>query len=455
MLKTIIFGIIGLDIVVLVQELGHFFAAKLSGIKVEAFSIGMGKKLLYFNYRGTEYRLSMLPVGGYCKMKGEEQFSKALKHKETSIPHEEGSLFSVPPLKRIFTYLAGPLANFIFSVIVLSIIWLFGFTVSTYSNKIILVSDYPGVYHSENNPADRGGLKSGDIILEIQGTRISNYSDIQEIVYKSPSKPLTFVVDRDGREVKLTITPDLDKDTGAGKIGIAPYIEPVVDKVKPASAAYIAGLKNGDRIIKVNSVEVNNYLDILKAAAERPKLLRMEVISDGVQVERTAVPVYTDSGAVDLGLSFKMLTVNRGRKGLFDSAVKGTLETIDNFVLTVKSLGLLFTGVHLDKAVSGPIRITYFVGEVASAGFEAGIKEGLTNLFRFLSVISIALCFANLLPIPIFDGGLILFTLITMVKRKGVNPLTFYRYQSVGMFILLIIFLLTTFGDISFLFSKS
>lgn len=454
MLKTILLGIIGLDIVVLVHELGHFFAAKLSGVEVEAFSIGMGKKLLFFSYKGTEYRLSMLPVGGYCKMKGEEQFSRALKEKETSIPFEKGSLFSVSPIKRIFTYLAGPLANFLFSMVVLSFIWLFGFTINTYSNKIILVSDYPEVYHSTDTPADKGGLKSGDTIIEIGDSQVTNYSQIQDIVYQYPGKPLTFLVLREGDEIPLVITPALDKDSGAGKIGIAPYIEPVIEMVKPSGAASIAGLKTGDKILEVNGVSVGNYLDLLKAVAARPKLLKLKVLSDGIRMDKILVPVYNDSGMTDLGISFRSLTISKGHSGPIDSLKNGTLETVTNFMLTIKSLGLLFTGVHLDKAVSGPIRITYFVGEVASEGFKSGIKTGLTNLFRFLSVISIALCFANLLPIPIFDGGLILFTLITIVRRKGVNPVSFYRYQSVGMFILLVIFLLTTFGDISFLFSR-
>ena len=454
MLKTILLGIIGLDIVVLVHELGHFFAAKLSGVEVEAFSIGMGKKLLFFSYRGTEYRLSMLPVGGYCKMKGEEQFSRALKEKDTSIPYEKGSLFSVSPFKRIFTYLAGPLANFLFSVVVLSLIWLSGFSINTYSNKIILVSDYPEVYHSTGNPADKGGLKSGDTIIKIEDSRITNYSQIQDIVYQSPGKPLTFSVNREGKEIQLTITPALDKDSGAGKIGVAPYIEPVIENVKPASTSSIAGLKKGDRILEANGEKVENYLDLLKVVAARPKLLKLKVLSGGILMDKTLIPVYNDSGMADLGISFRPLTISKGRTGPVDSFKNGTLESVDNFLLTIKSLGLLFTGVHLDKAVSGPIRITYFVGEVATEGFKNGIKAGLTNLFRFLSVISIALCFANLLPIPIFDGGLILFTLITIIRRKGVNPVTFYRYQSVGMFILLVIFLLTTFGDISFLFSR-
>ena len=115
MLLTIFIGIIGLDIVVLVHELGHLFAAKYMGISVETFSIGMGKKIFSISYGETEYRISIFPLGGYCKMKGEEQFNKAIRDKTSSISFEKGSIFSATPIKRIITYLAGPLFNLIFS----------------------------------------------------------------------------------------------------------------------------------------------------------------------------------------------------------------------------------------------------------------------------------------------------------------------------------------------------
>ena len=454
MIYTILLGVLGLDIVVLVHELGHFAVAKLSGIEVEAFSIGMGKKLVSFIFKGTEYRISILPVGGYCKMKGEEQFSRALKEKADVIPYEQGSIFSVSPLKRIATYFAGPFANLLFSIIVLSIIWFSGFAIHTYSNRIVLISDYPEVFHSIDNPADKGGLKTGDTILRIDNHTIKTYADIQDIVYKSPSKPLIFTVIRNGRKIKLTITPALDKDSGAGKIGVSPYIQPVVQSVKEQSAADLAGLRANDRILSVNGKIVRTYLDILAALSAKPKFLKMEVLSGSKKSEKTVIPFYTDKGNTPLGISFASETIKQRQSNPFKSIAKGTEETFNNFFLTVKSMGMLFSGINLNKAVSGPIRISYFVGEVATQSFKDGFKTGTTTLFRFLSIISVALCFANLIPIPIFDGGLILFTFLAIVIRKPIKPVIYYRYQSIGIFILLILFFLTTFGDISFLFSK-
>jgi regulator of sigma E protease len=133
---------------------------------------------------------------------------------------------------------------------------------------------------------------------------------------------------------------------------------------------------------------------------------------------------------------------------------KGTNEAVRTFTLTIKGIILLFSGVDLQNTVSGPIRITYMVGEVASEGFSRGVGSGFITLFRFLSLLSVALCFGNLLPIPALDGGLILLSIVEMAKGTSVRPKTFYRYQTVGFFIVILILFLTTFGDISYLFSK-
>jgi len=454
MIFTILLGLLGLDIVVLVHELGHLVVAKLSGIDVEAFSIGMGKKLIFFTWKGTEYRLSMLPVGGYCKMKGEEQFSRALKEKADVIPYEEGSLFSVAPFKRIATYFAGPFANFLFSIFVMSLIWFMGFTLHTYSNRIVLISDYPMIFHSQQNPADTAGLKTGDTIIRINNHMIRSYADIQEIVYKSALKILHFTVLRGKKKIQLKITPSLDKDSGAGKIGVSPYIEPVVSKVAPDSAAALAGIQPGDRFISVNGQKVNNYLDIYTAFISFPGSIVLGIQSKGKLTQKSIIPFYDKKENPDIGITFESSTLRQGKLGPIQSLFHGTADTFNNLMLTFKSLGLLFSGVNLKKAVSGPIRITYFVGEVATENFKNGFKTGMTALSRFLSIISVALGFANLLPIPIFDGGLILFTVLSLIIRKPIKPAVYYRYQSIGVFFLLIIFFLTTFSDLSFLFSK-
>jgi regulator of sigma E protease len=455
MILTIILGIIGLGIVVFVHELGHFIVAKLNGITVEAFSLGWGKPIYSFPYKGTEYRLGIFPVGGYCKMKGEELFRKALEEKRESIPDEKGSLFSVAVWRRMLTYLAGPLFNFVFAVLVLTLIWYVGFTINTYSNTIVTISDYPEVFDARGDyPADRAGLESGDRIVEIAGTEIETYADIRQIVARNPREPLSITVERNGRSIESTITPALNKERGMGQIGISAWVEPQIDGVKSDSSAAVAGLQAGDRIMEIAGREVRHYLDIYAALSGQPERVEVTYRRDGNLRSTELVPGYTEEGSPDLGLSFGGITHRSPRLSPLTALSKGAGEAIRTFTLTIKGIALLFSGVDLQNTVSGPIRITYMVGEVASEGFSRGVGSGLITLFRFLSLLSVALCFGNLLPIPALDGGLILLSVVEMVKGTSVSPKTFYRYQTVGFILIMLILFFTTFGDISYLFSQ-
>jgi regulator of sigma E protease len=454
-LVTIVLGIIGLGIVVFVHELGHFIMAKLNGITVEAFSLGWGKPIYAFTYKETEYRIGSLPIGGYCKMKGEELFKKALDEKRDSIPEEKGSLFSVAVWRRMLTYLAGPLFNFIFAVLVLTLIWYIGFSINTYTNRIVLVSDYPSVFNGETTyPSDRAGLESGDRIIAIDGRNVETYADIRQIVARSPRESLPITIERDGRTIDSTITPRLDKERGIGKIGISAWVEPVVDKTAKNGSAAVAGLQTGDRIIEVEDREVEHYLDIYAALAEKPQSADVTFLRNGDRRTVELIPEYNENGDPNLGLNFSGITHRSPRIGPFTAVAKGTGEAVRTITLTVKGIALLFSGVDVQNTVSGPIRITYMVGEVASQGFSRGIGSGFITMFRFLSLLSVALCFGNLLPIPALDGGLILLSIVEIVKGTSVSPKTFYRYQTVGFFIIILILFFTTFGDISYLFSN-
>ena len=329
-----------------------------------------------------------------------------------------------------------------------------GFTINTYSNKIVLLSDYPEIFTKGDNPADTSGIMTGDRIIRINNNIIKNYSDLQETIYSSPGKNLSVILKRDFKEIHLSITPVLNKETGTGMIGVSPWIDAIVDKVTSGSSAYIGGLKKGDIIKSVNEIEITNYLDIYKALSYKPEYLNLSVDSNGYNHTLTLVPIYKDDGSVDLGINFKFLSLESEDLDIPSSILKGITETSDTFIMTAKSLYMLFAGIDVKKAVSGPIRISYYVGEIASNSFKEGIKTGLTTIFRFLSMISVALGFANLLPIPIFDGGLILFTTIELIRRKPLKPGIFYRYQSIGFIIIIVIFFLTTYSDISYLFSK-
>jgi regulator of sigma E protease len=450
---NILLGLLGLGIVILVHELGHFAAAKASGITVEAFSIGWGKVLFKRMYRGTEYRLSMLPIGGYCKMKGEEFFREAKKGDDTPPPVTPGSLFSVSPLKRAFTYLAGPLANFIFSILALSVIWFAGFTIHTLDNKLILQSE---TIYSDGTlyPADTAGLATGDVIVEIAGKPVESFRDIERQVTPGAEKELEIVVSREGRLIQLMVIPSLDTETGAGKIGIVAWVDPVISTVAAGSVAETAGLLPGDRILTVNGGKIEHSVDLETALREISGTASIEVDRNGAVYSLELPIIYDENNAMVIGFSFETVTILDRERNPFKAITRGVNETFSTLALSVRSIGLLFSGVNVRSAVSGPIRITYFVGQVATQGFGQGMGRGLIILFRFLSMLSVAICFMNLLPIPALDGGFILISLLEIILKKPVRPKFFFRYQIVGFAIIFGILILTLFNDIFFLIGQ-
>ncbi len=444
---NIIIGIFGLGLVVFFHESGHFMAAKLCGVKVLAFSIGWGKKIFSFKKGDTEYCISLLPMGGYCKMKGEE-----ILDDDTVYEDNTGALSAAPAWKKAIIYFAGPFMNLVFAIICFSIVWMGGTTTTSPPNRIVLASEYA----QEAGPfaADQAGLKSGDYIIAINGKSIEHFQDLREAIATKAQEKLDVTVDRNGEIIKVALTPKLDKSTGAGQVGIYPWIDPVVGKVKDGSSAAIAGLKSGDIIVNANGDKITQYMDFVKVLWSKPGKLVLTVMRDGKKQRLTQVLDYNDTGLVDPGISFQMQTYKSPPLNVFQAVHKGISESFKTLALTVRSLKLLFAGVNLNQAVSGPIRITYMLGEITSQGFAEGISEGLAMFLNFVALINIALFFMNLLPIPALDGGQILFCIIEMIRGKKFQPKIAVRYQVIGFAFLITLMIFAVFNDVIFLINK-
>ncbi len=448
MILNIAIGLMGLGIVVFVHEFGHLIAAKLVGIDVEVFSLGWGRRLAGFSYKGTEYQISVFPVGGFCKMRGEESLRTAWQEQAEEIPREPGSFFGASPLGRIFVAIAGPTVNLLFAVVAFSIMWGIGFSIETFPNRIVLASEY-----SEGTfPANQAGLESGDVILSIDGEQMRSFRDIQQTVARAPEEPLEVTLRRDGREQTVTLEPRLNSQTGAGQIGVYPWVEPVVGRVEEGSSADAAGLQAGDRIVSVDGQQVEHTLAFQEAIGDNARPAEVTVLRNGSRVETTIVPgTDPESGRPDIGIAFEPVVIESPEYGPFEAIGRGVTETVDTLVLSVRSIGLLFRGVDVTQAVAGPLRITYIVGEVATSGLAMGLGEAVRSFFSFLSVLSIALFIMNLLPIPVLDGGQILLYAIEGISRRPLKPKVVYRYQMVGTVIILALIALALLGDVMFL----
>jgi regulator of sigma E protease len=443
-LLKIVIGLVGLGVVVFVHELGHFLAARLVTIDVDAFSIGWGNPILKKKIGAVEYRLGMFPVGGYCKMKGETDYREAWENMRNGIQPEAGSYLAASPAARILVSFGGPFFNLVFAVLLLSLLWGVGFEVNTMGNRIILASEMDG----ETFPADQAGLKTGDRIVEINGKKISYYHELQENIALNPDKKLPILVERNGEIIPIEVTPSLDKSSGAGKIGVYFWTDPVIKNVKEGSPSRRAGLVDGDIITSANGVPLHNSIELVKLLEhDLPDELVLEYERDGV---RGQAQFSRDEYENDLGFSWSYISYRTPNLSFPQAIAKGASEGYKTLAVSVKSLRLLFKGIDLTQAVSGPVRITYLMGDIAASGFGQSIGSGFRSFADFIAIISVALCVMNLLPLPILDGGMIVLFLVEMIRRKPAHPKAITIFQYSGMVIIFTLMILAVFGDILF-----
>lgn len=365
-----LYGLLCLFFLILFHEFGHFLAAKLFGVKVESFSVGFGPILIHKKIHGTDYRISLFPLGGYCGMKGEKDFQNAMEAKLPQIEGEKDSLYGIHPLKRALIGFAGPFFNFFFAFIAYSLISGIGYKYYTYSNSILINESIT------SSVAKDAGLESGDIITSINGKVTNDFSDLIQEISVRPDEDLILTVDRNGQNLSFNLHSEMDKATGSGKIGIA---------------------------------------------ADTSKILEKE----------------------------------SKKYSFFPALGHGFLESCNSVILNIKSIGLLFKGVDLDNAVSGPARVTEMLGTTVKEGFSAGLKQGLIALLSLMAIISISLFIMNLLPIPILDGGLILIAIIEFVFHKKINPKIQYYIQFIGLAFIALLFIIGLQGDIKYFLNKN
>jgi regulator of sigma E protease len=450
MLLTILLGLFGLGIIIIVHELGHLTAARLSGIEVEAFAVGWGKCLKSFTYKDTKYRINIFPVGGYCKMKGEDEFRLAIENKWSAFPKEPGSLFSVSPFKRLLTYAAGPFFNFILGIVLFSLVWAIGYEVQTYPNRIVLSSDYTSLLDEQLKPAERAGLLSGDRIVSIDNHTIDNFYDIQNALLPTAGKTVEISFMRGNNLITSFITPELDKSTGLGLIGIYSWIDPVITSIADSSPGQAAGFQVGDIILSVNNKQIAHVLDIYEELLNGPGIAEIEVQRVNKIVTLQYVIQFAENGQPLIQFGFAAILVNHKASSFFDAIKRGAIEAVSTFSLTIQSIRMLFSGLNMKEAMAGPIKITYLVGEAAVAGFRQNFITGIRTLLQLLGFVSIALCFANLLPIPALDGGQMILSLAEGVTRKQISPRRYYIIQIIGFAILFTILIFTVFNDLRF-----
>ena len=439
MSTTILLGLLSIGILIFVHELGHFLMARVAGIRVEVFSIGWGKSVVSFMWKGTKIQLGWIPFGGYCKMAGDSP-----KDSTSGSPDE---YYSSPPLGRIVVALGGPVFNYLFAAILLSLVVLIGYQVRTYSNRIILAKSVETVGTAKRTPAQTSGLRDGDVIVEIGGKPISNWDDITENIVRNALRPISIKVARDGAPVALSVVPELDRETGRGVIGIHPWVEPVVGEVQNGEPAEAAGLKPGDRILSVDGVKIENHVDFYSAIQGKSgKAVPFAVDRGGNHLELYLIPRLVE-GNDSAGLYFEQITYHSVRYPFPVSVWKGIVKSNDGVRDTVRGVLLLVGGkIRARSAVAGPAKLIYLSGMIA--------KEGFIYFLQVMSYISIAFFIMNLIPFPALDGSHLIIAVYEIFARKKPNLEVVQKIQTLGFIVLIAALALVTMNDIRGFFLK-
>lgn len=439
-MSTVIELAIVLGIMVLVHELGHFIVAKLCKVRVEVFSIGFGTRLFGFKRGDTDYRLSLLPLGGYVKMSGEMPGEA-----KSDDPAE---LENHPRWQRILIALAGPFANFLLAVALMAGVYMVHNEVQAYINGPAHVD-----YVTVNSQAAHAGIQSGDTIVHYDTVENPTWDQvaIRSVLNLNQNIAFSYVHDGKRTDTKLFVESKGGAENfSLDNLGLIPVMQqqPVqVASLEPNMPAEKAGLKPGDKVVAINGLHlhyVQALLAYMQDQAGKPAVLT--VLRDGKTLSLTLTPKLADAGdgTKDYRLGFSAVPPPVKVQRLpFGKAVVASWEfNKKGSLLIVEVLERMFTRQVSVRSLSGPIGIGQQVHQAVD-------MPGWTPIIGLMAYISINLGIFNLLPIPILDGGMILFLIIESIIRRDVNQQLKERVYQVAFVCLLVFAAFVIFNDIT------
>ncbi len=445
---TVLSFIFALSILIFFHELGHYLVARWCGVKVLRFSLGFGKVLASkrFGKDQTEWSLSLFPLGGYVKM---------LDEREGEVPASElPRAFNRQSVwKRIAIVLAGPAANFILAIL---FYWLL-FVIGAPGIKPLIAAPL------KDSPAAHAGLQSGERILSVNGEATPTWQDVHlallDVAVGSRKAQLNTQNDKGylaERTLDLdSLTKDDLNDNFLTKLGLGLYrppIKPVLGEIIPGSVAQNAGLKVGDEIIQIDGQPIALWDQLVEQVSGNPdRALQFKITRGAEQLDIRLVPKAESDGKKTIGrmgarpkvdqAEYERMIKVEVRYGPLVSIGKAVEKTWDMSVFSLKMIGKMITGKLSLKNISGPITIADYAGQTARAG-------GLPFLM-FLAAISITLGVMNLLPIPILDGGHLLYYVAEIVKGRPVSEKVMEVGQKIGLVLLGCLMIAAFYNDIN------
>ncbi len=445
---TVLALIVVLGVLVFVHEAGHFIAAKWAGIYVHRFSLGLGSPIPWLTTRRgeTEYSISWLPLGGYVKMASQEEeaTSAALEGGASEVVVPPDRVFEAKPVwKRMIVILAGVTMNFLFAWAV------YAFLTAKHGRAIDLTTTVGRVDTTLASGAAAAvrQLHPGDRVIAVNGDSVRSWNNIADRIANASSSTILISL-ADGRSVTLPIPSTAVEDRARASVALQPWRPTVVDSILPGTPAARGGIRLGDTIIALNGRPVAQYYDVVGIMDTLPgKPVRVTV---GRAAGRTDLPMVAerapdvgDDGKPRhvgrLGIAFGG-NIQRERVGLAGAIGDGFKETLHQTTFIVRTVRGLVTRHVASTSLGGPILIAQQAGQAA--------RLGLDVFLSFMALISVNLAVLNLLPVPVLDGGQLVFLIAEAALRRPLSLRLRERLTAVGLALVLLLMVFAFSNDI-------
>jgi regulator of sigma E protease len=414
-----------LGFLIFAHEAGHFFVAKAFRVRVLVFSFGFGRRLFGFRKGDTDYRVSLVPLGGYVRMAGDTP--------DENHPADPAEFLSKPKWQRFLILVAGPAMNLIIAIAFMAAISMIGTELPVM--KPVLGEVQP------NMPAAKAGLQYGDLIVAINGEPVNDFDDLRLAITMHAETPVRVDYRRNGVLHTTTMTPvKADSDYGPiGRAGIYPLIEAVVGRVNPGSPAAKAGIHTGDRIVSANGKPVTQlpqFNEVIEAAKGAPIAMQLQ---RGGSIFSTTLPRVAGLDDRDPYRGFYPPSVVR-KLSLFPALQDSIEQNWKMLKYAGQATGRIFRAQGSVKELSGPISIARISGDM--------FRRGWMELVALMAMISLQLGVMNLLPIPILDGGHIAILFVEGAARRDLSLLAKERIQQLGFALLATLMIVVLYNDV-------
>ena len=432
-LENVLWLLVLIGVMIMIHELGHFWAARYFDVKVEAFSFGFGPRLFGFRRGETDYRFSLVLFGGYVKMAGEQVTDENLD--------DPRSFLAKPRWQRLIIAFAGPFMNVVLAIGVLTGLFMVKYERASDADMQAVIG-----HVVPDSPAAKGGIQDGDRIVRLDGQKNPTWEDVGLKEVSSAFRPMYLTIERNGRQFDAVVTPTLSERLGFGYAGWDERGEVQLGAIEPGYPAEKAGLQKGDVLIAVNGQPIHSvykFQEMTKNSGGQPLDIQY---SRNSQVRRCTVrPVYAK---LDGPARWMIGVAPQQKLHLITTRLslpEAFRESIRQNTKGAMLIGSFLKGViqrrMSPKTITGPIGIAQLSGEAA--------RQGPSAFFLLMSMVSLNLAIFNLLPIPILDGGVILMLLVEMVMQRDLSLSVKEAVLKLGFVFILMIVAFVIYNDIS------